>query len=448
MIGPARMAPGLLAMLMIFLLPTSCASVRFMEDLADYDDAVEDLERQAARNPSDPQPLRDLGIIYLRTNNFAKANELLQLAFSRDPDDPKILFHLGLANETLGKQETARGLYERYPDVSRLSPYRRLMAERYANLTRKILHEAVRARVAEEERLIGEPVEPRIVAVYPLVYEGADAQYAPLGRGLAEMITIDLSQVDDLQLVERARLQTLLDELTLAQDEHFDPATAPRVGHLVGAGRLVGGVYNVLGQDDLQMGAAMWETERAGVADLGTRAGALRNLFEMEKELVFSAIGAMGIELTEEERRRIEFIPTQNLQAFLAFSRGLEREDAGAFDEAARFYEQAFQLDPNFSLAGARVDELLGQVFMSGSVSEALAVVYQHDPSPPAPGQPALDPMAIRLQNLNTSIGSYVVPGIDAREPAAESGSTVVTPPEPPNSLPDPPPPPQTGGGG
>ncbi len=439
MIWSRRFAFGLLVVASV--LAASCASVRFGEDLADYAKAIGDLEQQAAGAPNDAKPLRDLGVIYLRTNDFTKANELLQLAFSRDPDDPKTLFHLGLTNETLGRQGTALRFYERYPEFSLLNPYRRLMAGRYAFAQRKTLREAVLERVATEADLAGERLQPSVVAVYPLIYQGADERYAALGRGLAELLTIDLGHIEVLQLVERARLQTLLDETNLAQGEQFDAAAAPRVGRLIGAGRLIGGVYNVLGGNELQLDAALWETQRADVAELGTRTGTLGTLFSLEKELVFSALAAMSIQPTEEERRRIDFVPTQNLQAFLAFSRGLEREDAGAFDAAGRFYQQAIQLDPTFRIAGDKADEVLGQAVVSGDISTALTAAYQQDPFPALPDLPGIDPLGSRLLQLNTSIGSPLVPGIDSREPPAEAGAAIMLEP-----LPDPPPPP--GGGG
>ena len=83
MIGSRRVAFGILLMAALWL--PSCASVPFDEDLDDYEGAIETLQQQAARNPNDPESLRDLGIIYLRTNSFARANEFLQGAFSRDP---------------------------------------------------------------------------------------------------------------------------------------------------------------------------------------------------------------------------------------------------------------------------------------------------------------------------------------------------------------------------
>ena len=433
MIGSKRCAFGLLVVASVLM--ASCASVRLDEDIADYADAIEDLERQAVRAPDDARPLRDLGVIYVRTSDFARANEKLQLAFSRNSDDPKTLFYLGLTNETLGREQTALQLFERYPEFSLLNPYRRLMAGRYAFIQRKTVREAMLERVANETDLVAEGVDPRVVAVYPLTYQGADEQYAALGRGLAELLSIDLGHIEALQLVERVRLQTLLDEINLAGSEYFDPVSAPRVGLLVGAGRLIGGVYNVLG-DDLQLDAALWEVERADVADLGTRTGALSTLFDLEKELVFSALAEMGIEPTEEERRRIDFVPTQNLQAFLAFSRGLEREDAGAFDEAASFYGQAVELDPTFRQASQRAEEVEGQAEVSGDLSTALEAAYGQDPFPPLPV--GIDLLGNRLLHLTIGVGSNVVPGVDPREGASEAalGGAAI------GRLPDPPKPP------
>ena len=46
--------------------------------------------------------------------------------------------------------------------------------------------------------------------------------------------------------------------------------------------------------------------------------------------------------------------PTSNLQAFLAYSRGVQAEDQGKFDEAARFFESAKTIDPSFSAATSK----------------------------------------------------------------------------------------------
>ena len=158
---------------------------RFVYVPGDHPELIGELEAAAL----DLVKHGDLGAIYVHTRDFAKASEKLQLAFSRDPDDPKTLFYLGLANEMLGREQTALRLFERYPEFSLLNPYRRLMAGRYAFSQRKTVREAMLERVANEKKLAAERVEPRVVAVYPLTYQGADERYAALGRGLAQNAT-------------------------------------------------------------------------------------------------------------------------------------------------------------------------------------------------------------------------------------------------------------------
>ncbi len=434
-------AGGLLVGLCLLL--AACASVPYEQNLSDYEAAIERLQRRVERNPDDADALRDLGVIHLRTSNFPKASEFLQMAFARAPDDPKTLFHLGLVNETLGKTETALRLYEKYPDVSRLSPYRRLMAGRYAWVVRRRMEEEVQARVRAEQdaqtrgqALCGGPLEPRVVAVYPLAYLGSDDRYAPLGRGLAELISIDLSHLNAIRLVERARLQDLLDEIRLSAGPRFDPATAPRVGCLVGAGRLVGGSYNVLGGDNLRLDANLWAEDSA--RDLDAQADALRNFIALEKRLVFDLIDEMGLELSSAERQRIEFVPTQNLQAFLAFSRGLEREDAGAFGEAAGFFGQAAGLDGNFSAAFQRAEAAEGMARAGGTIDDALTAAFRDDASPTPAGGASL--MDNRLLLMNGSLGRSFVPGTEHRRP--DDACNVFDCTRPPERLPDPPDPP------
>ena len=64
---------------------------------------------------------------------------------------------------------------------------------------------------------------------------------------------------------------------------------------------------------------------------------------------------------TEEAARLYD--PTADLQAFLAFSRGLVREDAGEYRAAADAFGTASQLDPAFQAAvsrQARADRIAG----------------------------------------------------------------------------------------
>jgi len=209
--------------------------------------------------------------------------------------------------------------------------------------------------------------------------------------------------------------------MALVKSASFDQSTAPRFGKVLGAGRIVAGAFNVIGKDQLQIDVQSWDIINRNFPAAATEAEALQNIFRLEKALVFNVIAGMGIELTPEEREKIQFIPTQSLQAFLAYSRGLEQEDAGQFEAAAGFYQQALQRDPNFGAAANKAEAAQSVSEAGGSKENVLVVAQKVDPvlaseSPTSQSDLVTD----RLKNLGLNAGSNFVPGQDNRKPAEE----------------------------
>lgn len=363
-----------------------------------------------------------------------RAHTALLSADALAPDDPKTLYFLGLTEEALERPQEALELFARYVEVPESSSYRRLMAARHTWILRQLIRDELVALVAAEDSLTAEGVTEAI-AVFPLSFMGGDSLYRPLGRGLSEMLTVDLAQVPGLQVVERVRLHTLLDELALAQGDAFDPTTAPRLGRLLRSGRVVGGSFAVMGED-LRVDVALWEWPTEPLPNLSAHLDKLDQLFQLEKEIVFALLDGLGIPLTLAQREQIERVPTRNLQAFLAYSRGLREEDAGNFAGAAGHYSQAAGLDPGFSEAAQKAAETQALAEVAGPVEVALAAPGRTQASQSLGGSL----VGRRLTLLNETIGAHVVPGEEAREPTAE---IPLTPPGVP--IPDPPPPP--GGG-
>ena len=127
----SRIHSGLTGLLFIGLCwLAACTSVRFQESLDDNQGVLARYESRLNADSKDVQALRELGVIYMRTNHPRQAQPYLSEAYSRDAEDPKTRFYLGLASESVGDQEFALRLYEQYPQVSQLSPYRRLMKAR------------------------------------------------------------------------------------------------------------------------------------------------------------------------------------------------------------------------------------------------------------------------------------------------------------------------------
>jgi tetratricopeptide (TPR) repeat protein len=428
------------SILLPFLL-ISCASVSFQRDISDYQDQILDLETKIAANPNDAEALRDLGVIYFETANYATAQGFLEKAYALTASDAKTMFYHGLNLEFQGRTDESMVVQGRYAEVSRLSGYRGLMQGRYQRLSRQLVRQEIRTLIGQEQQLDASRLETKTLAVFPLDYQGTDERFRALGRGLSEMMIVDLGQVSELKLLERIRLQTLLEELQLAHGDVVDRQTAPRVGRLLGAGRILAGSFNVLQREQLQVDMVSWDMVQQDFPDAVSRSSTLNNLFRLEKQLVFRVITQMGIQLTEAERQNIQRVPTRNLQAFFAYCRGLQEEDAGRFDAAANLFQGAAQLDPGFQAAAssAEANESLSQAGgTSDEILTELAVVEGQ--APPRTSQQAL--INSRLGNLSNNIGSNFIPGQDTRKPteeAVEAGADIGELAEPP----PPPPPPQ-----
>jgi TolB-like protein len=410
------------------------------QDPEAFDEEEARLEERLSNNPEDGTALRDLGSIYLRTDRPSQAYDALKKAYAQRPDDPKVLFYLGLASEQVGRREAALKLFAKYGEVPSDSKYHPLMEGRYEWLNRKQAERQAQELVAQEQERPGgggADVSPNTVAVVPIQYQGGDEQYQTLGRGLAEMFTTDLANVGRLKVVERVRLQALLDELKLGQSDYVDQSTAPRVGRLLGAGRLVGGSYLVADEEvRLQVTLANVSTGER-IPQLESQRAALDDLFDLQTRVTFSIVDQLGVELTGQERAAIEEVPTESIQAFLAYSRGLMEEDRGNYGAAARYYRQAQSIDPNFDQARQQRQKAESVQSGGGSQSKALANAGQGE----GPGSlgPTINLMDQRLQSLGASPQSLGEERGGDRDPAqeatnADEASTLDPPPPPPST--------------
>ena len=283
-------------------------------------------------------------------------------------------------------------------------------------------------------------IPPNSVAVLYFKNVSNISELNPLSKGLADMIITDLSQVHDLQVVERARLQALVQEIGLGMSGMIDPSTAPKMGKLLGASRFVNGALVTLPGQKIQLDYSIAQAQTAQIEKSGNADGPLRQIFNLEKKLVFDVIDDMGIQLTEQERKAIQRIPTENLMAFIAYSKALDYEDQGKFDLAKKEYQKAIQLDPHFEKAQVGLAEVQ---ISSGAVDptelvepEVLASVETNPeqtstattsetPETKPTVKPTKDSIVLdRVTRSAESVGVGFVPGVEQRKPVQESSGT------------------------
>lgn len=322
--------------------------------LAAQRDPVARLEAARAANPRSVAALRALGVAYYKADRFAEARTVLEQARSLDPRDGVSALYAGLASERLEDYTAAKAAYNEYLRVGRTRRTRTQIQQRLVALARMEVVAAAKQAVANEATLSQTPGDRRTIAVPPFKFSGPEQEtYAPLERGFAELMITDLSRSSQLTVVERDRMQAIADEIRLGASDRVDAATAVRAGKLIRAGRLVNGSM-------VQQGPQL--TVESNVIDVNTGELAapvavtnqLDNIFAMQKQLVLQVFTQLGVELTPAERQLVDRQATTNLNAFLAYSRGLLAADDGRFEDAARYFQEARSLDPGFGAASAR----------------------------------------------------------------------------------------------
>ena len=217
---------------------------------------------------------------------------------------------------------------------------------------------AARQAVASEQSIRADTLSARSLGVAPFAVGVADTALAPLAYGLADLLMTDLARSAQLRVVDRLRLDALLREVQLVEAGRVDPATAPRVGRLVGARRLiVGALANEPGRN-VGVQARIADVVTGEVRSAVSASAALSDILAAEKELAMRLFRELGVNLTPAEQRAVEERPTRNLAALLAYSRGVRYEVEGRYDAAAAEYRSALGIDPSFTIAGSRLSDV------------------------------------------------------------------------------------------
>ncbi len=167
-----------------------------------------------------------------------------------------------------------------------------------------------------------------------------------LRKGLASMLISDLSQLEGLKVVERARLQEVLEEQKLSNSEKFDASTAAKVGKLLGAQRiLIGSYFEMMGK--LRVDARTIDVETGEVLHSEGLEENKDRFFALEKKLARRI--AEQLELGAQAPKTAESgIP---YDAANTYSAGLDLLDAGKMGAARKKFEKVLEMAPDFGPA-------------------------------------------------------------------------------------------------
>jgi TolB-like protein len=180
------------------------------------------------------------------------------------------------------------------------------------------------------------------------------ADYEPLSKGIAEMLIAELAASPHLQVVERDRLQQLLAEQDLGAAGRLDPATAARIGRILGARYMLTGGFVIDGKDRMRLDLRAVDVETSAVEYVESVRGKAEDALDLISELGGRVVSRLRLPPTPRAGRPASGRGPERaarLRALMLMSRGLYEKDRGELAAAAGYFRQALEADPGFERA-------------------------------------------------------------------------------------------------
>jgi tetratricopeptide (TPR) repeat protein len=340
------------AFLILFLLLAGCSQSYYRQGVAasekgDYDQALALLYKAVQERPDDSPAWRELGMAWYRTDSLGKAEEAFA-ASNRISPNALSNFYLGLIFEKTGEIDKAIRVYGAAANLQGDGRTRKLIRDRLGVLIDRQLAEEARQAVRGEDTLSVQSLPENSIAVINFNGSYLPPEFQPMALGLAEFVAMDLSKVSELKVLERVKINVILDELKLGQSSYTDTRLAPRMGRLLGSRRIVLGTVTGAGESGFRIDGRLVNTVDGKASGTQSDEGDLNRFFDVEKKFVFALLDSLGIEISKSERDAIEEIPTESFLAFMAYSKGLSYERQGMYDDARNSFRDAGNQDPDF----------------------------------------------------------------------------------------------------
>ena len=173
-------------------------------------------------------------------------------------------------------------------------------------------------------------------------------QVDPLRLGFASLMIDALHGSTDLELVERVRLQWLLQEQALGAGED----AGRQAGRLLGADQVVFGTYIKSGAQ-MRVLARVVDVETGRLLFGETVEGDADDFYELVACLSQKVAGGVDARLPAPSASAAP----ASLDAMLAYARGLALEETEDYGSALQQYQLALQLDPDYAPAQLRMEE-------------------------------------------------------------------------------------------
>jgi tetratricopeptide (TPR) repeat protein len=295
------------------------------------------------------QELVEQSVAQFEQGDRAKAQQGLENASRVFPENYAVPYYLGVIYLEQGRRAEAIAQWQRYVEMDPQSENAFKIRKMLTMLLREEARESARQAVAAEATITSGQADDQTIAVTTFKNLGSN-QLGPLGKGMAAMLISDLSQVPDLQVVDRIRLQALLEEMALGTSGLVDKQTAPQVGRLLKAKHVTTGSLTDLESINMMIASVVMDTDQQTSIGSQQAQGGLAQFYDLEKKIACQIIEDIGRDCRTVPAG-FKKIHTRSMPALVAYSRGLDDFDQERYVEARAMFQKSLEEDPQFELA-------------------------------------------------------------------------------------------------
>jgi len=215
-------------------------------------------------------------------------------------------------------------------------------------------------QILTQEKALGKRKTQNSLVVLYFNNRSGREDLTPLQKGLTVMLIRDLAKVKQVEVVERTKMQALLDEMELGTSGLMDAETAPEVGVLLRTSYVAGGDILQGTTAELEINASVFDVSLDKFTPLQPVVGSVNEIAKLEKKVLFSILEHMQITLSPKKKARLARPLSASTAALLALFAGIDYSDRGLYLRAAQMYKQALLDDPKLKMAKDALKELKG----------------------------------------------------------------------------------------
>ena len=186
------------------------------------------------------------------------------------------------------------------------------------------------------------------VAVFPFANLSDDPEQGYFADGLSEEIRNQLAQVQELRVLDRT-------SSFAGRGEELD---ARALGERLGVTHVLDGSVRQAG-DQLRVIAQLVRTEDGTQIWSQSYDRTMEDVFVIQDDVAASVVRALEMVLDEPTREQMQRVGVRNVDAFIAYQRGMELYERahltgaseGLLEEANRQFDEAIRLVPDFAMA-------------------------------------------------------------------------------------------------